>query len=225
MKKKLVGLTVIMVLLGMFGMAQATLTVIGTATYDDGTGAQNYNLIWDDNNNGNSVIWLDYSNAETVWQSQIDWVAGLDTDGVGGSEGQLAITWNPGISVSWGDAEWRLPVTANGAWQYSCEGTVSSATATAGYYFTNSEMGHLYYTELDKPGSIHMSGGSCQSNPVWVDNVTPPYVLQNAGPFNNLIASSWYWSGVDSSINSDNAWRFSFWDGHQGLGDKIDRDE
>jgi len=212
-KKKLIGLIVVLVLLSMIGMAQATLKVIGTGTYS-GT---DYNLIWDNDNNGNSVIWLDYTNAETDWQSQIDWAAGLDN--------QLTINWNHGISVSWNDAGWRLPATVNGAWQYSCEGTVSSATATAGYYFTNSEMGHLYYTELSKPGSTHMSGGDCQDNPAWIDNVTPPYVLQDAGSFHNLIASSWYWSGVGSSIDSANAWRFSFWDGHQDLGPKNDRDE
>lgn len=67
-------------LLTMTGLAQADLTTIGTATYDDGTGSKNYNLIWDDNNKGNSVIWLDYSNALTNWTAQKAWAAGLDSN-------------------------------------------------------------------------------------------------------------------------------------------------
>ena len=41
-----------------FGSASATLMIVGHATYQ-GT---NYNLIWDDNNAGHSVVWLDYTN-------------------------------------------------------------------------------------------------------------------------------------------------------------------
>ena len=79
MKKKLIGLTVVMVFLGMIGVAQATLTVIGTATYDDGTGGQEYNLIWDDDNNGKSVVWLDYTHPGDTWNNQMAWAASLNT--------------------------------------------------------------------------------------------------------------------------------------------------
>ena len=50
MKKKLLaGLIAGLFMLGMAVMAHASLTTIGTATYK----GSDYNLIWDDDNNGN----------------------------------------------------------------------------------------------------------------------------------------------------------------------------
>lgn len=79
---------------GIQGVAQATLTNIGTATYNGST----YNLIWDDDNNGNSIVWLDYSNRPgidimTKWNFQMEWAAGLGS----------AITdiQTPGYNVIW----------------------------------------------------------------------------------------------------------------------------
>ncbi len=46
--------------LSMTGLVNAALTTIGTAQFN-GVGDE-YNLIWDNDNNGNSVIWLDYIN-------------------------------------------------------------------------------------------------------------------------------------------------------------------
>lgn len=57
MKKTLLVFSTALALLGMAGMSQATLTTIGTATYF----GSEYNLICDDDNNGNSVVSLDYS--------------------------------------------------------------------------------------------------------------------------------------------------------------------
>ncbi|MEA1921465.1 MAG: IPTL-CTERM sorting domain-containing protein [Pseudomonadota bacterium] len=149
-------------------MAQATLTVIGTATYS-GT---DYNLIWDDDNNGNSVIWLDYSNAPAIWSSQMAGAAGLD--------GQLTYNIDPAYTITWNDAAWRLPATVDGPYVYSCDGTTSS-----GYNITSSEMGHLYYAEL---GNLGEYDSSCSSQ--------AGYGLQNTGDFNNL-HESWYWSGTE----------------------------
>lgn len=59
MKKRFLGFFVFLVSLILSGSAFAALEVIGTATYQ----SNSYNLIWDDDNNGNSVIWLDYTNA------------------------------------------------------------------------------------------------------------------------------------------------------------------
>jgi len=52
-KKELICLGVAVLMFSAVGSAKATLTTIGTVTY----GGMNYNLIWDDDNNGNSVIW------------------------------------------------------------------------------------------------------------------------------------------------------------------------
>ena len=74
MKRKLVALIIAIILLGIVGISQAALRVIGTAAYK-GT---DYNLIWDDDNNGNSVIWLDYVNSGEMWPNLVAWAAGLD---------------------------------------------------------------------------------------------------------------------------------------------------
>ena len=63
----------LVVLLGVSISAHAVLVTVGTATY----GGSDYNLIWDDDNNGNSVIWLDYTNSDATWSEQMDWAAGL----------------------------------------------------------------------------------------------------------------------------------------------------
>ncbi len=112
-----------MVLLMMSGMAQAALTTIGTATYDDGSGAKDYKLIWDDDYNGQSLVWLDYTNDWDTWQHQRSWASGLDT--------VLDIHLNAGYTVTWDNDSWRLP----------------SGGDTEGYN-SYSEMGHLYYEEL-----------------------------------------------------------------------------
>lgn len=112
-------------LLSITGLANAALTTIGTATYDDGSGSADYNLIWDENNNGNSVIWLDYTNGATSWSPQKTWAAGLGSN--------LTYNINSAYTVTWDDA-WRLPSAgANPQW---------------GYNQTTSEMGDLFYNDL-----------------------------------------------------------------------------
>ncbi|OGR16178.1 MAG: hypothetical protein A2X81_08550 [Desulfobacterales bacterium GWB2_56_26] len=132
MKKKHLGICTGLTLIGMTGIAQAGLITIGTATYS----GQDYNLIWDNDNNGKSVVWLDYSNTygNRNWESQTSWAAGLDSN----------LTYNIAAqySVSWDDNAWRLPSTADGPYVYGTNGNT-----TAGYNITSSEMGHLYYEE------------------------------------------------------------------------------
>ncbi len=166
-----------MVLLMMTGVAQATLTTIGTATYNDGTGAKDYNLIWDDDNNGNSVVWLDYTNARASWQAQRSWALSLGT--------ALSVTLNAGVSVTW-DSSWRLPNTVDGVGigKYGYEGPDENGNYdyTYGYNLTNSEMGHLYYEELGNLGKVDTDG-----------SYPSDYGLKNTGDFNNLVASWYCW--------------------------------
>ncbi len=134
MKKKFAVITIGLALLCITSLAQATLTTIGTAGYDsDGNGAiqtdENYNLIWDDNNNGNSVIWLDYRQPVATWANQNTWAANIDSN-----PASFIINLDPGYSVNWIDTDWRLPS--------------AGANPQTGYNQTSSEMGHLWYTEL-----------------------------------------------------------------------------
>lgn len=129
MKKRFLSvLTTGLFLLCVAGIANAALTTIGTATYR----GSDYKLIWDNDNNGKSVVWLDYTNTASDWSPQMDWAAGLDSN----------LTYNlyPGYSVTWQDPAWRLP-----------DADVSGDIV--GYYKTGSEMGHLFYTELGLDGS------------------------------------------------------------------------
>ena len=189
MKKKFLVVVVTgLFLLTMAGMAQATLTTIGTAEYF-GT---DYNLIWDDDNNGNSIVWLDYSNYDD-WTVQNTWAAGLDSN--------LTYNLNSGYSVAWDDPAWRLPDTVDGIAVYGYEGDPDgdgNYTYTYGCNLANSEMGHLYYTELGNLGYYDTIG-----NYVGDGN----WGLKNTGDFDNLIAS-WYWSGTEYADYPDYAWHF-----------------
>ena len=190
MKKKFLSVLITgLFLLCVASMANAALTTIGTAGYDDGSGVVDYNLIWDDDNNGNSVVWLDYSNAATNWSAQNAWAAGLDSD--------LTYDIDAAYTVDWDDAAWRLPSTVDGPWVDGCDGTT-----TAGFNIISSEMGHLYYEELGNLGFYDTDGH-------W----QPGWGLNNTGDFNNLIKNE-YWSGTEYAEMSG-AWSFKLLNGDQ----------
>jgi hypothetical protein len=189
MKKISTFLSGLLILLLLTGGANATLITIGTAQF---TGNDTeFNLIWDDDYNGNSVVWLDYTHASINWTAQNSWAAGLDTT--------LTINVGDGYSVNWGTNSWRLPSTVDGVHVWGYDGTT-----TAGYNITTSEMGHLFYTELGNKAYYDTSGNGPQ----------PGYGLQNTGDFNNLITSG-YWSSTKlassenlPTMNFNNAWFF-----------------
>lgn len=171
-----------------FGNAHAALTTIGTANYQ----GSEYKLIWDDDNNGNSVVWLDYSTYKT-WSSQMLWVEGLkDT---------LTDIRTPGYNIIWGEDAWRLPATIDGLYVWGCDGAT-----TAGYNITNSEMGHLYYEELGNLGAFDHTR-----------TYQLGWGLENTGEFTNLI-NHWYWSGTKYELDSEESWRFSMYNGYQSTG-------
>ena len=191
MKKKLIKLTVVMALLGMIGTAQATLTVIGTATY----GGTDYKLIYDDDDTGyggGGLVWLDYSNLYTTWQAQAAWADGLGPN--------LTVTLNPDYTtnIDW-TTGWRLPDTVDGSWVYGYEGDPDNDGIygyTYGFNLANSEMGHLYYTELGNKGQRNTDGT--------YNNYPFP---QNTGDFDNL-KGSYYWSCTEYANNTTLAWYF-----------------
>ena len=108
------------------------------------------------------ITWYDYSNAPNSWDNQMAWADAL--------------------SVTFGSntyTDWHLPITFDESCDFS-------------YNCTNSEMGHLYYTEL----------GNTAHGP-----------LSNIGDFQNLLPGD-YWSGEDSADPSK-AWDFATHTGHQ----------
>ena len=126
------------IVLGTASTAHAEV-IIGTATYN-GTA---YNLIRDDDNNGNSLVWLDYSNPEAYWADQMAWAAELD--------GYLTYNIDPSYTVTWSDSSWRLP---------------SAGSAPAyGFQAATQEMGHLYYDDDE----LGFTGGSSSDGVVAPD--------------------------------------------------------
>ncbi len=176
---KVLTTSLVLMMMGYSIQAQAVLTTIGTATY---LGSE-HNLIWDDDNNGNSVVWLDYTNDLTDWQSQKDWAFGL-------ASAITSYNIDPGYTITWADADWRLPTTPDNSGSF-------------GNGKTNSEMGHLYNTELG-----NSTGGMTNTGPI------------DTGDFQNLVAPI-YWSGTEYSDNTNDAWRFNFNSGgYQGSSNK-----
>ena len=194
MKNKLLAeLATGVFVVGMVGMANAALTTIGTATYK----GSDYNLIWDDDNNGNSIIWLDYSNAAAGWAVQTAWATGLDS--------ALIYNIDSAYTVAWDDAAWRLADTVDGKYKYGYDGTT-----TGGYNITTSELGQLFFEEFGNLGFVATDGTRPQPN----------YGLQNSEDFDNLIVD-WYWSGTEYAIDQNKAWRFTMKYGRQGSVPKV----
>jgi len=205
MKKQfLTVIAAILLLAGMAGVSEATLTTIGTANYL----SSDYKLIYDDDDTGHGgggLVWLDYTKSMDTWQNQVNWASGIGSS--------LTVTLNPGYttSIDW-TTGWRLPDTVDGYWVLGYEGDPDNDgiyNYTYGHNLANSEMGHLYYEELGNLG-YQNTNGSYNTTPSG-----PNYFLQNTGDFDNLIAS-WYWSGTEYAYNTDVAWTFNMDGGNQG---------
>ncbi len=187
-----------MVLLMLSGVAQATLTTIGTATFVGSEDSYNYNLIWDDDNNGKSLVWLDFTMERMIWEWQMSVASSVDT--------LFSVTWNAGVSVTWTDPSWRLPKTVDGVYKRGYEGPDENGNYdyTGGYNLSNSELGHLYYEELENLAYQDTGGNFYQ----------PGWGLQNTGVFKNLW-SVWYWSSTEYGEDSSEAWNFNMTTGYQ----------
>jgi hypothetical protein len=177
MKKYLTGLAAVsLAALGLSTPANASLVVSGTVNY---AGAER-NLIYDTDLN---ITWLDYTKAGNMWSYQESWAADLSLT-VGG------VTYD----------NWRLPSTVDGPYVYGYDGTT-----TGGFTVTTSEMGHLYYDELENKGYFATDGSSPQ----------PGWNLINSDVFANLVFSGWYWSGTEYAGDRTNAWYFDTRGGYQ----------
>lgn len=102
MKRWLSGFFAGLLFLGIVGMAQASLTHVGFAFYDDdGSGYIGaYGLIYDSDL---ELIWWDYINVADNWYLQSDWVRSLNDQG-----GIIDYWFYPGTQVNW-TGDWRLP--------------------------------------------------------------------------------------------------------------------
>jgi hypothetical protein len=190
---------IVFLLIAIFGfaaIANASLVVIGTATYKiSDTEISNYQLIYDSDAPNGPIVWLDYRHGigDCTWNGHMTWAASLNNPGV--------LTYNllpeyQGLSFG----PWRLPSTVDGASVFGYNGTT-----TAGYNIITSEMGHLYYIEFKNPGSYKPDGTQiCNYD-----------CLSQTGafPFLNL-PGDYYYSGTEN-LSTNNVWFFST-NGEQG---------
>ena len=207
MKNKItltVAITIAGLILGFITMANASLVTIGTAEYQGNT----YKLIYDDDDNnhgGGGLVWLDYTNFSSKrWIYQKVWALNL------GSE--LTVTLFPGFTtdIDWSTG-WRLPETVDGHYIRGYEGDPDGDgiyTYTYGCNLANSELGHLFYTELGNIGWESTDGSINKSPPA------PYYYMQNRGDFENLYAAR-YWSCTNLAENPGYVWSFMLKNGWQ----------
>lgn len=146
-------------------------------------------LIYDDDLD---ITWYDYTKSMDTWQNQMDWADAL--------------------SIGFGDnvySDWRLPTAVDGIDVSHSDDGVSSF---AGHNITTSEMGHLYYTELENDGWHDTSGADsgCSGS--------APWCLVNTSYFEDLQALA-YWTGTTYVDDDDTskAWFHGLGDGGQAI--------
>jgi hypothetical protein len=174
------------ILMVMAGAADAALLMRGTDILGN-------KLIYDTDMD---ITWYDYTKSADTWDNQVAWADSLE------------VTFN---DATYND--WRLPATVDGSYVYGYSGPDSGSdwgeyvySYTWGYNLYNSEIGYLFYIELDNNGYIARDGAS-QSD----------YGLENTGVFDKL-PEMWCWSGTEHADNQ--AWGFGFFLGYQGADSK-----
>ena len=154
-------------------------SVASSTLWDRGGG-----LIYDDVLN---ITWLqdaNYAEGSMDWYDAVTWVDGLEY-------------YDSVRDTVWDD--WRLPTTVDGPYVWGINGTT-----TAGYNITTSEMGYMYYVNLNYLGFYNTSDPTEQ--PGWGLNTTSPFI--NLKP-------KFYWSGTETSADTDQAWFLDFNNGYQ----------
>lgn len=154
-------------------------------------------LIYDSEKN---ITWLQDANYAKT--------SGYDSDGL--MTWAQAVAWADQLEYG-GSSDWRLPTTLDGEFEYGYSGSTA-----LGYNIITSEMGNMYYVNLENLAPYTTSGGSqlgCG--------------LNNVDSFVNINhqKNDYYWSGTSSpSDYSLYAYVFSFYDGEQSTNLKANGD-
>ena len=123
-----------------------------------------YNLIYDTDLD---ITWYDYTSSsyQATWQNQVDW-----TDA-------LSVTFGSNVYD-----DWRLPTALD-----------QDGTGPCNEYYncSDSEMGHLYYIELEN---------------------TRAGLVTNSGDFQSLLSEN-YWTSTE--FNANEVWLYSYDGGYQ----------
>ncbi len=143
-------------------------------------------------NRGGGLIYDDDLNITWLQDANYAMTSGYDANG--SMSWADAVTWADTL-VYGGYSDWRLPTVVPQNYKIGFKGTT-------GFGFnitTGSEMGHLFYTELNNLGYQATNGTYPQ----------PGWGLTNTGPFINLQPYH-YWSGTEYAPNTYGAWDFYF---------------
>ena len=202
MKRKLLILIGLFVIFISSVVANASLSIIGTATYFD----NEYNLIYDDYQ---GLIWFDYTRDKDTWSNQMGWATSLN----------LTVNLNLGYSTAVDlRTGWRLPaldestVNLDGGYGYEGPDENGNYSYLYGYNMLNSEMAVLFYEVLGNIGYYSTDGVQ----------YTTGQGLQNTGPFNSLPAAAQdFWLSTEFSNDTDYAWLFPFYAGDTGFFNKV----
>ena len=164
---------------------------------------------------GGGLIYCDTLDITWLQDASYAKTTGYDADGE--MTWDNAVSWADSLSyydsvrgVTWDD--WRLPTTVDGTLVYGYKGDPDGDgvySYTYGFNLANSEMGHLFYTELGNKGYRATDGTMPQ----------PGWGLLETGDFINLQPDN-YWSGTEYAANPDNAWNFNFNNGNQNVNNK-----
>ena len=138
-----------------------------------------------------------YGTYNLIYDTDLDvtWYDYTNGSGPNGDTWQTQMDWASALSVTFGSntyTDWRLPST-----DISC----------TGYDCADSEMAHLYYTEL---GNVSWPMGCSDDS---------PWCLTNTGDFQNLQPYN-YWSDSDYFEDPNSAAYFMASEGFQAIGDK-----
>jgi len=133
-----------------------------------------YKLIYDTDRD---ITWYDYTNPPGTWNTQLSWANSL-------------VVQFGGITYD----NWSLPTALN----------LDGSGPCAGWDCPGSQMGHLYFIELENP---------------YVGEAVPVDPFKK-GLFQNL-QNIYYWSSTEYS-SDDYAWAFGFTWGYQDWYEKID---
>jgi len=143
---------------------------------------------------GGGLIYDDVLDITWLQDANYAMTSGYDEDGL--MNWLPAVIWADDLEyydsvrdVIWDD--WRLPITVDGPYEFGYDGTT-----TGGYNITTSEMGYMYYVNLENPGYYATNGTYPQPN----------FWIINSGPFANLQLSK-YWSGTAYGT-VPSAWQF-----------------
>lgn len=185
MKKLFIFTAITLMVLGFSLKSEASLLNRGTDTLGN-------RLIYDSDLN---ITWYDYTYSYTNY-SQTSWYNALSW------ADSLTVTLN---GVVYGD--WRLPtmIINQDPPTYGYD-----KTHTYGFNITNSEMGHLFYSELGNKAYYATDGSYPQSG----------WGLTNTGDFQHLYAT-FYYTDTDYYYNVWSAVYQSFWTGEQYAAAKL----